>query len=459
MRDAIIVGGGLAGLTAAWWLRHRDILVLESEKRFGGRVQSERRGSYWLNWGGHVYAGDGSATDELLKSVGVVSAPMPGTLKGIAMNGKVLLSGSVDTYPFRIPMSWSTRAALVKPGLKVRMAVKNYGKVVARRHGEDYWSQQQRVYEFMNDQTFRDFVGELPEDADAFFKPTVSRSSADPEQVAAGAGVGYFNLVWSKDNTEGGLTRYIMGGASNIPDTIAASLNDRCLTEAVVHEVVQEDNAVTVRYTKDGVDHEERGRFVVLATQAPISQKIAKNINPEMSRALAGIKYGPYVSAAFLTNENGPQLWDKAYAIATPKRSFNVAFNMSNMVRAGEPQGYREPGSSFMTFSPASFARVFEGKSDNFVIETYLRDLDDIFPGFSKNVVESRVERWELGIPYCFPGRAKLQPHLIRPSGSIYLAGDYLGTFYTETSIQTATTAAQHILSHLGTTDQRCTIM
>lgn len=454
MREAIIVGGGLAGLTAAWWLRHRDILVLESEKRVGGRVQSERRGSYWLNWGGHVYAGKNTATDDLLKSVGVVSAPMPGTLKGIAMNGKVILSGSVDTYPFRIPMKWSTRLALVKPGLKVRMAVKGYAKAVARKHGEDYWSQQQRVYDFMNDKSFRDLIGDLPEDADAFFKPTVSRSSGDPEQVAAGAGVGYFNLVWSKDNAEGGLTRYIMGGASNITDTISASLGQNCLTGAVVEEVIQDEKSVTVRYSQNGETFEETAKYVVLATQAPISKKIAKNIDPAMSEALGQIKYGPYVSAAFLTNEKGPQIWDNAYAIATPKRSFNVAFNMSNMVRASEPEGYREQGSSIMVFSPASFARVFEGKDDQFVIDTYLKDLDDIFPGFSSKVAESRVERWKLGVPFCFPGRAKLQPKLTRPSGRIYLAGDYLGTFYTETSIQTATTAAQHILSHLGTDDQ-----
>lgn len=455
MKDAIVVGGGLAGLTAAWRLRHRDILVLESEKRVGGRVQSERRGSYWLNWGGHVYAGKNTATDELLKSVGIDSAPMPGTLKGIAMNGKVLLSGPVDSYPFRIPMAWSTRMALVKPGLKIRNAVRNYAKTVARRPGEEYWTQQQRVYNFMNDTTFRDLIGNLPEDADAFFKPTVSRSSGDPEQIAAGSGVGYFNLVWAKDNAEGGLTRYIQGGASNITDTIAASLGERCQIGAVVHEVVQQENSVTVRYTQDGVEHEEEARYVVLATQAPISKKIAKNIDPGMSEALGEIKYGPYVSAAFLTNETSPQIWDKAYAIATPKRSFNCAFNMSNMVRAREAEGYREKGSSIMTFSPAAFARVFEGKDDQFVIDTYLKDLDDIFPGFSKKVVESRVERWKLGVPYCFPGRAKLQPKLTVPSGRIYLAGDYLGTFYTETSIQSASTAAQNILSHLGTEDQQ----
>ena len=41
MKDVVIVGGGLAGLSAAWRLRHWDIQLLEADPgRVGGRVQS-----------------------------------------------------------------------------------------------------------------------------------------------------------------------------------------------------------------------------------------------------------------------------------------------------------------------------------------------------------------------------------------------------------------------------------
>ena len=49
--DVVILGAGLAGLTAAYHLRDRDIVVLESRDRVGGRTLSGRHGAYWYNLG------------------------------------------------------------------------------------------------------------------------------------------------------------------------------------------------------------------------------------------------------------------------------------------------------------------------------------------------------------------------------------------------------------------------
>ena len=122
MKDVVIVGGGIAGLAAAWRLRHWDTVLLESGSRVGGRVRSERRGPYFLNWGGHVYAGGNSSTSWLLNDTGVDSVAVPGSLSGLSMNGKLLLKGRIESYPFRIPMSWSSRVGIMPGSRTVSMS-------------------------------------------------------------------------------------------------------------------------------------------------------------------------------------------------------------------------------------------------------------------------------------------------------------------------------------------------
>ena len=454
MKDVVIVGGGLAGLAAGWRLRHWDTVLLESGSRVGGRIRSERRGRYWLNWGGHVFAGPGTSTDALLSEAGIAAAQVPGTLAGLAMNGKLLLTGPLQTYPFRIPMAMSSRIAVVRAGIKVSRQVLRYARIVRQRPGEDPALRQQRIYDFENSRSFSDFVGELPEDARALFYPTVTRSAADPHEISAGAGIGYFSLVW---NIGQGLNRNIVGGPSTLTQGIATALGERVQLDAEVVEIVHTKRSVVVRYRQDGVDREVEGRCVVLATPATVSHRVAVDLPQDIRDTLGKVIYGPYVSAAFLTNESAPQPWDAAYGIATPKRSFNVVLNQASLVRGSETT--RQPGSSIMTFSPASLARTLLEKSDEEILRIYTEDLNQVLgEGFGSSIVEAQVQRWETGAPYCFPGRGALQPTLTRGDSRVVLAGDYLGTFYTETAISTGFSAAQEAASLLATERQQRTV-
>lgn len=442
--DVVVVGAGIAGLATAWRLRHREVVVLERAGRVGGRLWSERRGEYWLNYGGHVFAGPESATGRLLDEVGVPAAPVPGQLAAISMNGQLITDGRVETYPFRIPMSWAARLAAVRAGAKVRLAVHRYGRAASPQPGDPPGALQQRVYDFLGDRTFAQFTGPLPPDADALFRPTVMRSSGLPEQISAGAGIGYFRLVWDGG---AGLGRNIVGGSSVLTDTIAAELGDRVVLGAHATEVMSVGDGVSVRYERGGDTHELRARHCVLATPAPVSLRLGVDLPSETRAALGQVVYGPYVSAGFITDEAAPAPWDPCYAIATPKRSFNVFFNMTSLARAEEPQ--RRPGSSIMVFSPAQLAQSLLQREDDAIIATYLKDIEEIFPGFAELVVESHVRRFPEGVPYCFPGRGRLQSALTREQRAVHLAGDYLGTFYTDTAIESGGRAASLILQDL----------
>src|SRR4051794_7360990 len=100
--DVVIVGAGIAGLSAAWELRDRDIVVLEATDRVGGRLMSLPRGEYWLNFGAHVLGGPDTATGRLLRATGVEAGDVPGVLTALALNGRLHAGRRVEAYPLQM---------------------------------------------------------------------------------------------------------------------------------------------------------------------------------------------------------------------------------------------------------------------------------------------------------------------------------------------------------------------
>ena len=433
------MGAGIAGLSAAWELRDRDVIVLEAETRAGGRLMSEPRGPYWLNFGGHVVGGADTATGRLLQATGVEAAELPGVLAGLAVGGRLLARGRVETYPLRAPLPVADRIALIRAGARLRMAVAQYARVSALRAGESEAERRARVLAFRDDATFSEFLGPVRPAVDAVLRATIQRSSGEPEEVSAGYGIGYFQLVWDRSR---GLTRTMVGGSSRLPEAIAGALGDGVHTGTPVTAVERTHEGVVVSFQDAGRERVIRARAAVVATPAPVARRIVADLPAEVARALDGIAYGPYVVGAFLTGEPAPMPYDGVYAVATPGMSFNMLFNTANVLRRG---GARAPGGTLMVYAAAGLARALAGLDDAEAERRFLADLHSLFPALRSQVREAVIRRWEPGLPHPRPGRHLLQPALEQPLGAVHLAGDYLGTTYIETAIETGTAAAMRI--------------
>jgi oxygen-dependent protoporphyrinogen oxidase len=439
-RDAIIVGAGIGGLAAAWDLRDRDILVLEAAGRLGGRVHSEPRGPYWLNLGAHVFSGPGSATWRLAREVGVELAPVPGQLVAVELNGHIVAGGRPELYPLRLPLRFRERVALVRAGLRLRLAVAGYERAARPRPGEAPAATRRRVLAYGDDRTFADWLGPLPGDAAALFRATVTRSTAELDEITLGHGAGYFSLVW---NAGKGLSHNVLGGPSRLIEGIAAELPDRVVTGAEALEVTASGDLLRIRYREDGSERETLARHVVVATKAFDAARIAVALPRETQRALEAIPYGPSVVMAIMTGEGGPMPWDSLYALATPKRAFSMLFNVVNVLRPASP--VREPGGSLMVYRSGRAALELLERSDSEIERAFLEDLYAIYPAARGIVRETALSRLPRMLPFVAPGRSALQPALERPLGRLHLAGDYLGGVYTETAIATGQSAASAI--------------
>jgi oxygen-dependent protoporphyrinogen oxidase len=444
--EAVIVGAGIAGLTAAWTLRDRRILVLEAADRVGGRMRSEPRGPYWLNLGAHLFGGPGSLLDRLVSEIGLETRPIPGNRMGLAFGGRMVTSGRPETYPFRLPLSLGARLSFVRAGLRLRAAAKGYLKVARPRPGESPTETRARVLAYRDDETFAACLGELHPDVAAIFRAISERVTAEPHEISAGCGAALFAICWGAEDAET-LSRNLIGGSALLPQALAHRLGDRVVTEAPVQAIVQDSQGVGIRFRRHGVEEEVAADYAVVATPSYVTHRIVKGLPPDIAEALAWIPYGTFICGAFLTEEAGPMPWDHLYALAVVDKSFNMLFNHANPLRTKDK---REPGGSLMVYAGGDRGKRLLPMSNDEIRALFLRDLHDVLPETRGIVREVLIQRWEHAIPYAPPGRARIQPALSRPLGRLFLAGDYLEFPEMEAAAATGLEAAREIRRHLG---------
>jgi hypothetical protein len=116
------------------YLAGSRVLLLEAGDRLGGRMRSEVRGDYWLNYGAHLFPAPGSLVDRIARECGLETVPVTGGMMGLAVGSTVLDRGRVETYPLRLPLSMRERIAFARAGLRIQRAVKRYHRRREQRH-------------------------------------------------------------------------------------------------------------------------------------------------------------------------------------------------------------------------------------------------------------------------------------------------------------------------------------
>jgi oxygen-dependent protoporphyrinogen oxidase len=448
--DVVVVGGGIAGLSAAWRLRHRDVLLLEASDRLGGRLRSDPRGDYWMNYGAHLFPAPGTIIDTMVRECGLETVPVTGSMMGLAVGSTQLNRGRVETYPFRLPLSLRERLAFATAGLKVQRAVARYRRAARPAPGDTPRDVRARVLAFEGDRTFADLLGTLPPAVDAVFACAARRATAEPSQLSAGCGVGLFALVWGGKGT---LTaRNLRGGTGRLPAALGRELGERARTGCHVTALRPQGDELIVEYRAGGEAQSVRARHVIVAAQAPFAAPLVAPVATAAATALEQLTYGAFLSVAVETSERGPMPYDDVYAMATPGRAFDMFTNQAHVLR-GERD--RRHGGSLMLFTGGPPAAALMRESDETITQRFLADLHELYPETRGAVARATVHRWELGNVYARPGRHRLQPALegaLGAHGNLHLAGDYfaeLGNM--EAAARTGVAAAERVDATLTT--------
>ena len=444
VHDVVVIGGGIAGLTAAWRLRHRSVLVLEASDRLGGRMRSDQRGDYWLNYGAHLFPAPGSLVDSIATELSLETVPVWGGMMGLAVGSTKLTSGPVESYPLRLPLSLRDRAGFAIRGLKVQRAVGAYHRIARPRPGETPADTRARVLAFEDGRTFGDFLGKMTPAVESIFACASHRATAELDELSAGCGIGLFALVWGGKGSL--IARNMLGGTGRLPEAIGQRLGDQVRVGARATAIRADGDGLAIDFVDGDEPRCVRARHVVVAAQAPFASPLVGELAPAAGEALAGMRYGAFLNVAIATKEAGPMPWDDTYAMATPGRAFDMFTNQAHALRRIGP---RRPGGSLMLFAGGQAAAALIEESDDAIVGRFVDDLVRLYPEASGIVEEAVVQRWPLGNVFAQPGRHRLQAALegaLGPNGNVHLAGDYfaeLGNL--EAAARTGASAAARV--------------
>lgn len=444
--DVLVIGGGIAGLTAAWRLQSAGarVRVLEAAARVGGVLQTERFHDYLVERGPNSISKSTAALDALIDACGLREAVLlpTGDAKARFIYAKQQL--------YRVPLD---PVALLRSRLfSWRGKLRILREPWIPRDGNGHES----VADFV-----RRRLG--PEMLQYAISPMVAGIFAgDPEQLELGSAfpimaeleAQYGSLIRAAIKRRSGMSRQIItfrDGMQMLTDTVAARLGDAITTSARVRAITLTAHAArryTVAYQYAGREHAIAADAIVLATPAASAAALLESHAPTVAGLLRAIPYAPVavLHAAYRSVDCPRALEGFGCLLARdPQRHILGMLYSSSLFPNRAPVGT----CLFTSFIGGMREPAAVDASDTALQQWFQQDVAAIY-GITHAPAHFNVVRHASAIPQYTIGHhdriAAIHAGLTALPG-VHLTGNYVGGVSVGDTVAHATTVAERLVS------------
>ncbi len=402
--DVVIVGGGIAGLTAAYMLQDQNVVLLEQSDRLGGKVRTVTVGNTTLNIGTQFFNEEDTSFVHLIDELGIERTPHAGGSSPYAvhMGGKL-----TDEFGFLL------RPKNLFHGIRMFSAMYRASQTFQLPSDNPRWRK-------LMSTTLAELQKGYP---DAVLGPvnTYMRGAcvAKPARTAGGVGALLtFDVVTNLSFAEGGTQR--------ITDELADRVGDLAVTKATVLEVIDHGDVVSVRYRRNGEECTVTAEAVVMATPPAAVTELVPGLPARTQHALDGIQWGPIIVVSVFLDPGFT--WPRWVGILSDDAIFPGLIDATYDQTLGpdDPVIYN----CFISVPPDEIDLIAElaAKTDQQIVDQVITDLgrvlaDHDVDSFVRDTMVSRYMQGELELSPQYYLEAL--PHLEQPVGNIHLCGDY----------------------------------
>ena len=399
--EVVVIGAGLAGLTAAYELRDHDVIVLESRDRVGGRTLSGERDGLWYNSGAQ-FVWDRRTLD-LCRSLGVEVVGGEGAKSAVFVNGRLAVAPDPYRLLLKMPVSWRDKVTFATTITRLR-------RIASRMHGLDAT---------LDAMSLSDVIGSSAGVTREILEmATTSGTGLSAAEVSGAIGLGYAIHLFGGDVND--TLKAVRGGTQQISKAITEALDpERVMVGCRAVALEQGDGHVTVRYRRpDGGSDAVAADACIVAATADAVLELLPNLPTAKRSALEQmVPYTSIVSVAWVVDGAERAPWDGLLAVPAIGLSFELFSNNAFFARHGV---------SAVTLATGPRAEALAGLDDAGVVARVKADLLKMFPdaGDLLGRAFTRVERWR-GLPRFTRGWLARRQALREPVGRVFFCGDY----------------------------------
>lgn len=434
----LVVGGGIAGLSAAFRLRQAgfEVKVLEREDRVGGRIHTVDRGGYRIDAAASVLPTTYRHTLALIHDAGLSGLTQPTCdVMGIAR-------------PERVHHLHSRkRTDLIRTELLGLKSKAKLARVLADlyRHRSTFQQPFTDKLSRLDTETITEYAERVLTDeaTDYFVQPlTGDFYLTPPEELSV---VNLFLLLKTMIGAD-----FINSdqGVRFLPEGLARQLSVE--TSAAVTSVEEHDTGVTVTWDRPGAaERTEHADAVVVAVPATKAPAILPQFSAEQREYLAAV---PYARSLVVTLTLTKPPVETAMWLTVPDRTHpdvNVVILDHNKAPGRVP-----PGAAMVTiYWHRDWADKYWDTADDQVLPRAIAAASEVFPGLENTIVDGYVWRWDpCTVARPVGGFRALTEFTagLDPASRIQLAGDYFAITTVDTSVASGERAAERLISRFS---------